>query len=608
MNIKEKETFLLSAKERVVVVCAEIKKDIGDMEKRLQEAEANFRSLPNEDRAVAVKLMKYSEKRIGELSHLIGSPYFVRCNILFENEDKERNLYFGKFGFEKEFIYSWVTPASAIRFENPGDVQYKRPDGSFQKGELLRKDNFMIVGGEIKFLSSETIDNPRELIYQDYFSKRKTGFALPEIVAQMEKAQDQVIRANHIGPFLISGPAGSGKTTLALHRAAYLLQSPDLSDIYKSNSIIVFVQDNGTKNYFSQLLPELGINDVLITTFSEWSFPILDIRANYVARYGHSESGKDIYEFQKLKAIKEAELIHYEKNNVFSILEKAYDSYFNEEQKQLFNQQKSEKVLDGADLTLLLRAYYEASGSLGIVKDVYIEQKNGAYKKVKKFVPFEYSLAIVDEFQNYLPEQLNIIKKCINTRSQSIIYVGDMAQQVQLGTIKNWDDIGEKIADERKVILQKVYRNTKNIIQYIKNLGYNIELSDGLKEGNEVVENIFSSKKDELNYISKVIKESDHARFGILAKDPDYLIDFKELFLNSDSVHVMTMNEAQGVEFDVVFLIGINKDLFSISKEFSNILAEEKKRINKDLLYVALTRAISELHIIGKEKLKEIIL
>ena len=602
MDSKEKDAILSKAKGHLSMVCLNISKDFEDMKNSLQKAEANFRSLPDEDRAVAVKLMKYNEKRIGELNHLTGSPYFVRCNIIFDGEKAERNLYFGKFGFEKDFIYSWVTPASSIRFENPGNVQYKRPDGTLQKGNLLRKDNFMIVGGEIKFLSSETIDNPRELIYQDYFSKRKTGFALPEIVAQMEKAQDQVIRANHIGPFLISGPAGSGKTTLALHRVAYLIQSPDLSDLYTGNSIIVFVQDNGTKNYFSQLLPELGINDVLITTFSEWAFPILDIKENYVVRYGNSESDKDAYEFQKLRAIKDVGSIPYEKNYVFSLLEKAYGPYFNESQKKLFSRQKSERILDRIDLTLLLKLYYGTNGSLGVVKDCYIEQKNGLYKKVRKMVPFEYSLAVIDEFQNYLPEQLRIIKKCINDRSQSVIYVGDMAQQVQLGTIKNWDDIGEKIADERKVILQKVYRNTKNIIQYIKNLGYAIEISEGLKDGKEVAEYVFSNKDDELNYINKIINESGNLRFGILAKDPDYLIDFKKAFLDNDSVHIMTMNEAQGVEFDVVFLVGINKDLFAISEELPDILVQEKKRINKDLLYVALTRAISELHILGKEK------
>ncbi|HNW09616.1 MAG TPA: hypothetical protein PKM52_03475, partial [bacterium] len=109
------------------------------------------------------------------------------------------------------------------------------------------------------------------MIYQEYFSTRKTSFILPEIVAQMEKAQDQVVRAEYGGKLAITGPAGSGKTTLALHRAAYLLQSPETVDKLDANQIIVFVQDDSTRDYFSHLLPELGINDVEITTMASWA-------------------------------------------------------------------------------------------------------------------------------------------------------------------------------------------------------------------------------------------------------------------------------------------------------------------------------------------------
>jgi len=67
------------------------------------------------------------------------------------------------------------------------------------------------------------------------------------------------------------------------------------------------------------------------------------------------------------------------------------------------------------------------------------------------------------------------------------------------------------------------------------------------------------------------------------------------------------MNEAQGVEFDVVIIVGIEKNTFISYENVQKELIEEKKRINRDLLYVALTRAISQLHIMGKEKLENII-
>ena len=68
----------------------------------------------------------------------------------------------------------------------------------------------------------------------------------------------------------------------------------------------------------------------------------------------------------------------------------------------------------------------------------------------------------------------------------------------------------------------------------------------------------------------------------------------------------MTMNEAQGVEFDMVFLVGMSSDLFQAqyTEEMPQAILDEKRKINRDLLYVALTRAISELHILGKDKLQ----
>lgn len=601
-----KEKILSQAREHLTDVRVNIKSGLKKTDKSLRISEERFSSLSCADQIVESGIIAYSKKRMEELSHLEASPYFVRCDVLFEGDEKESSVYFAKFGFSKEAIYSWITPASAMRFENPGNVTYKRPDGMLQEVKLLRKDQYMIVGGKIKFLSSEAIDSPRELIYEEYFSTQKSGFILPEIVAQMEKAQDYVIRAHHVGPFLISGPAGSGKTTLALHRVAYLAQTPDLANIFTGKSIMVFVQDNGTKEYFSHLLPELGINDVAITTFSEWAFEVLGIGGTFTERYGEDEYAKDLYEFQKVKALKLWEKQEYSKRGTFSLLEKNYDKVFDNRQKILFQQQKKAGVLDRLDLTFLLKIFYQDSGALSVIRDYHVEQKNGKMKKKRGAVPLEYSLIVIDEFQNYLPDQLKLMKSCISKKSQAVVYVGDMAQQVKLGTIRQWEDIGEKMEQERSVVLEKVYRNTKNILLFIKKLGYAIEVFDQLKEGVAVGEYVVETKNQEVEKIKEIIEKDNFSSVGILAKEKEYLAEFKEAFGKNKKIHAMSMDEAQGVEFEVVILVGIGRNTF-ISCDDNAELAEEKKRINRDLLYVALTRAISELHIIGNEKLENII-
>jgi DNA helicase IV len=606
MNNKEKILFV--AREHLAEVFVSIRKNYKELQKTLKLSEERFSSLSYGDQIVERSVIAFGKKRTDELEHLKTSPYFVRCDVVFQNDETESSIYFAKFGFDKESIYSWVTPASVMRFEKPGDVCYKRPDGTLQKARLLRKDQYMIVEGKLKFLSSEAIDAPRELVYEEYFSTQKSGFILPEIVAQMEKAQDSVIRAYHAGPFLISGPAGSGKTTLALHRVAYLAQSPDLAQIYAGKSIVVFVQDNGTKEYFSHLLPELGISDVKITTFFEWAFEILGVSGNAVDRYGSFEREKDLYEFQKLKALKKMSKETYGTTNTFSVLEKVYATHFDEKQKALFRRQSRENLYDRIDLTVLLKIFQKNNGELSVVRDYYIEQKNGKLKKKRGPIKLEYSLAVIDEFQNYLPDQLKLVKACINKKTQAALYVGDMAQQVKLGTIRQWEEIEEKMEQERKVVLEKVYRNTKNILQFIRKLGYVIEIPEQLRIGAEVGEYVLETKNAEIGQIEKIIKKSKFTSMGILAKEGEYLADFRKAFLANQKIHVMTMNEAQGVEFDVVVLVGIGRDLPVSYEDGAHIeLAEGKKRIEKDLLYVALTRAISELHVMGKEKLEDIV-
>ncbi|MEI6588009.1 MAG: UvrD-helicase domain-containing protein [Candidatus Moraniibacteriota bacterium] len=605
MNNKEK--ILFAAREHLAEVFVSIKKSCKELQKTLKLSEERFGSLSYGDQIVERSVIVFGKKRADELEHLKTSPYFVRCDVVFQNDEIESSIYFAKFGFDKESIYSWVTPASVMRFERPGDVCYKRPDGTLQKARLLRKDQYMIVEGKLKFLSSEAIDAPRELIYEEYFSTQKSGFILPEIVAQMEKAQDSVIRAHHAGPFLISGPAGSGKTTLALHRVAYLAQSPDLAQIYTGKSIVVFVQDNGTKEYFSHLLPELGISDVKIATFFEWAFEILGISGNSIDRYGSFEWEKDLYEFQKLKALRKMPKETYSTTNTFLVLEKIYATYFDEKQKALFRRQSVENLYDRIDLTVLLKIFQKNNGELNVVRDYYVEQKNGKMKKKRGSIKLEYSLAVIDEFQNYLPDQLKLVRSCINKKTQAALYVGDMAQQVKLGTIRQWEEIGEKMECERKVVLEKVYRNTKNILLFIRQLGYVIEIPEQLRIGMKVGEYVLETKNDEIRQIEKIIKKSTFSSLGILARESEYLADFRKVFLANQKIHVMTMNEAQGVEFDVVILVGVGKDASVDYADMKDMeLLELKKRIEKDLLYVALTRAISELHVMGRKKLENV--
>lgn len=602
------EKLLNTVKKHVSVVVGKIQGKLNSVEQIAHQSLKGFGKLLPEDQAVFMSLRGHAYKRISELTHLKNSPYFMKCEIIDE-QGQLKDYYFAKHEFSEEQIYSWVAPVSVIRFENPGKVSYEIPNGETRNITIKQKETYMIVDGKVLLFTLENKDRPRELIYQEHFTKQKSEFILPEIVAQMEKAQDQVIRASHKGPLAISGPAGSGKTTLALHRVAYLTQVPDTAILYPPESIIVMVQDNGTKNYFSTLLPSLGINDVKITTFSQWAFKILNLEEySYAERYGDTEENKDLYEYQKLKSLKELSDSISSNKNVYTVLGSQYSKYFSADNLKLFDQQKKDKKLDRFDLTILLKILYNKNKKFETKREYFTPVKGKVVRKTEKSLVL-YSLMIIDEFQNYLPEQLEMLKTCLNENTKSIVYVGDMAQQVKLGTIRDWNNIKEIISEDRNITLNKVYRNTENILSFIKNLGYAIELPTGLKQGPDVVEKVTESTEEEIEHIKKLIPKYKNGSIGILSKEESSLEKFRKEFKNIQNIHILSMLEAQGVEFDLVCIVGINKESFKIAQniDISPLHIIERKRMQKDLLYVGLTRAISELHILGKEKLKDVL-
>ena len=153
-----------------------------------------------------------------------------------------------------------------------------------------------------------------------------------------------------------------------------------------------------------------------------------------------------------------------------------------------------------------------------------------------------------------------------------------------------------------------MYRNTKEILEYIKKLGYPVEIPEGIKSGPPVKENLLTSSKEIISYIQDRINSTD-GTVGVIAKNKEDIEPLEKLFAGNKKVHITTMAQSQGVEFDIVCLIGIKKEIFSTEHlaTFPADFIEEKKKIQRDLLYVALTRAISELHVIGNSTLSEIL-
>ncbi len=604
-NSNNKDALLEAARLHLIKIREIIQEKLKEAQKNIATYKSRIPKLSPPDLYTVKNLLKSSEHIASVTEALYPSPYFIKCILQFDNQTERRIFYFSKFSLPEQNIYSWTSPAAAIRFQTPGVFNYPSPDG-IQTGNLYNKEQYLITNGHIVFMASESTENKRQLIYQEHFSKHKTDFILPEIVEQMEEAQDKAIRTPATKSLLITGPAGSGKTTLALHRVAYLLQSPDTAENYSPEKTLVLVNDASSQKYFSTILPELGIANVSINTFANFvleKMRLTDYRI--ISQHEHSSQEQELYSFEKYKALKQGIQEIYT-GDPWKLLKHIYNSTLSDTSLGLLRQQESSRTFDRFDITALFTAYLNAHGGLVGSETSYTQLKGGKVKRSTKTIRQDYSLVVLDEVQNYFPLQLSAMTRCVSPTG-SCVYVGDLAQQTKLFTVRKWDEVGADFTPASTIQLTKIYRSTKQILDYIYNLGFKIDVSETARNGSEVLEHTGTNQINNQNVLSTLIQNKPNVLIGIIAKDKIDLEPFLPLADRYKKVRLLTIAEAQGVEFDIVCLVGITKKQFSIPAHAPQELRQQLKQIYKDLLYVALTRAVNELYIFGSHNLKDII-
>lgn len=593
MTEVEKQRFYEEAQANVTATVSRLAKAQQERQEKVQELRQKIRAGHSPDRLVELKLLALYEGQTEDLAHLRSAPFVSVCKVMNEQGESEV-LRFAKAAFPEERIYSWVAPAAQLRFSTCGRTSYRRPDGTDARVRLTEKDQYLIHEGKILFLATEAIDQARELVYQAYFSQHKSQFALADIVAQMEAAQDRVIRAPVEGSMLITGPAGSGKTTLALHRVAYLAQAPETAERFPGKRISVFVQDRSSQEYFSHLLPELGIHDVAITTFEAWARALLGCESvEYVDRFGETDEEADRYEWQK------AQSLHQESSipamiDPWDQLERWYWEVASQEVQLRFREQRKAAVLDRIDLTVLLQLRVAREGAL--LQDVtyYEERSNGKLKKVQTREPLRYALLILDEVQNYLPAQIRLLRSCVDPATRALLYVGDLAQQTRLATLRDWNAVGEVELAAQTVRLEKTYRSTREILEFLAQEGYTVQIRDDLRHGPEVVVRTLESV-ELADWVQEICAQHPSVSIGCLAHSSRVLQESGLCTLATERLRVLTIREAQGVEFDVVFFVDLPEP--TVRTEEDPGFQEERQRVWRDLRYVGLTRAMNALYV-----------
>jgi len=217
------------------------------------------------------------------------SPYFGRIDFVPDDADETETYYIGKHGFShnSQQIVDWEAPIAALFYEGgPGEISYHCPDGKV-KGLMLLKRNLGIESGELISIADDfdlreepgvrrsIVVDPDEYLRQVLAGKHDSQ--LREIVATIQAQQYQLIRANPDQVLVIQGSAGSGKTSIALHRMAFLLYSSKEKGIQAQNCII-FGPNRLFLNYVSQVLPDLGVEGITQKTLVDWACEHMGLR------------------------------------------------------------------------------------------------------------------------------------------------------------------------------------------------------------------------------------------------------------------------------------------------------------------------------------------
>lgn len=193
----------------------------------------------------------------------LAKPYFGRIDYVDQKLNREETVYIGKNGVFRNktdvLIADWRAPISTVYYENElGPGEYSLPDESILPVELKQKRTFDIDNGRLLgFYDSDVASNDELLV--KYLSRNKDA-VLGEIIATIQKEQNAIIRETPFANLIVQGVAGSGKTTVAMHRISYLLYN--YQERFESNEFCIIGSNDLLLNYITSGLPELDVPDM----------------------------------------------------------------------------------------------------------------------------------------------------------------------------------------------------------------------------------------------------------------------------------------------------------------------------------------------------------
>lgn len=628
----------------------EFKKYIWDNKASLDPTE--LKSLMS-DNDLEVYLMMQKGKYFQRLFKIQNSPYFG--SIIFEEENEpSKNIYLGITHLEDKnknyLIYDWRAPISSLFYDyEVGECSYKAPE-KIIKGNLKRKRQYKIEDGKIKhiFDNSINIDDSllQEVLSNDGSEKMKN------IVNTIQQEQNKIIRNVEDKSLIVQGIAGSGKTSVALHRIAFLLYK---IENLSSKNVLIFSPNNVFSEYISNVLPELGEDNPSETTYANFlescikEYKAIETFTEFIARYyTYKEKNIDLVKYkQSDEIIKDIEdyVLYLIKNIKFTknIEIDIFNEVTKEQLKELFERydrfplftritEISKKLSENyarGKLTLARSINKKILESMNIEKNykkIYYNFYKSKFCKIKlsdneirKFVNknkinyedaiifsyikgllegFNYNNMIkeivVDEAQDYTLLQYKILSKIFKKSSFSIL--GDVNQTINpYYKYESLEQIKEVLDKTKYLELTKTYRSSKEIIEYTNKI-LNLKFVSAIRKDNNkpvLFRKETNLKKQLLNDINYLKKE--YKSVAIITKDDEEANEIYNLLKDNINIGKITINE-EIFRKDLIVVPsymakGLEFDSVIVYNKINNIYKENEKY----LYYVACSRAQHEL-------------
>lgn len=613
---------------------------------------------PNEMRSMMaesdlqVSIMQSKGNYLQRLFRIQNKPYFGSIRFKEEGSEEEDNIYIGITHVEDKldyYVHDWRSPICSMFYDyETGPASYKAPSGII-KGNIIKKRQYIIEDAELKHIFDNDL-NISDSLLQEVLAEESSD-KMKNIVNTIQEEQNKVIRNTEDKNLIVEGIAGSGKTSVALHRIAFLLyRIPNLT----SSNVVVFTPNKVFSEYISNVLPELGEDNTYDMTFYDLlcqninEYKDIENFTDFISRYykgnvdnydiikykQSDEIIKDIdsYINNLLSTIKFNNKLEYDnfieidteelnnmlnyKYNRFPLFERikeiskriASNNYEGSTKNASSIEKKLKELLNiKLDLKDIFNNFYQSKYSKykDKVNDKYLYYEDACiFLYIKSLlVGFNTNHVIkeivIDEAQDYNKLQYLIIKKTFKTSNYTIL--GDTNQTINpYYKYDSLEELTSLFESSKYITLTKTYRSTGKIIDYTnKILGLNH------------VTAIRNDKASDIIFRNNITKN-------------DFLTDINNLKTISKSIAIITKNdkEAEKVynmlkdDLDIMLIDGfghIKRDLVVVPSyvakglEFDSVIIytdEDNKYQEKDkyLFYVACTRAQHNLIIYNNSK------